>query len=44
MSEPVAWIPPERNRLTAVFDDRDKVVQMWRENGVPCFQVAKGDF
>lgn len=36
--------PPERSRLTAVFDDRDKVVQMWRENGVPCFQVAKGDF
>lgn len=36
--------PPERRRLTAVFDDRDKVVRMWRENGVPCFQVEKGDF
>ena len=36
--------PPERNRLTAVFDDRDKVVKMWREYGVPCFQVAQGDF
>jgi hypothetical protein len=26
------------------FDDRDRVVKMWRENGVPCFQVAPGDF
>lgn len=34
----------DRRRLTAVFDDRDKVVAMWRENGVPCFQVAPGDF
>lgn len=36
--------PPERNRLTAIFDDREKVVKMWREAGVPCFQVAPGDF
>lgn len=36
--------PPERNRLTAVFEDRSRVVQMWREAGVPCFQVAPGDF
>jgi len=27
-----------------VFDDRDQVVEMWRANGIPCFQVAKGDF
>lgn len=26
------------------FDDRDQVVQMWRENGIPCFQVAEGSF
>ena len=26
------------------FDDRDRVVAMWREEGVPCFQVAPGDF
>jgi beta-phosphoglucomutase-like phosphatase (HAD superfamily) len=26
------------------FDDRDRVVKMWRENGVRCFQVAPGDF
>jgi phosphoglycolate phosphatase-like HAD superfamily hydrolase len=36
--------PPERNRLTAVFEDRSSVVQMWRDAGVPCFQVAAGDF
>ena len=36
--------PPERDRLTAVFEDRDRVVQMWREANVPCFQVATGDF
>lgn len=27
-----------------VFDDRDKVVKMWRDNGITCFQVAPGDF
>lgn len=36
--------PPEWNRLTAVFDDRSRVVEMWRAAGVPCFQVAPGDF
>lgn len=33
-----------RERLIAAFDDRQKVVDMWRENGVVCFQVAPGDF
>jgi hypothetical protein len=36
--------PADRARLVAVFDDRDKVVDMWRKNGVTCFQVARGDF
>ena len=36
--------PPEWARLTATFDDRDRVVKMWRDLGVPCFQVAPGDF
>lgn len=27
-----------------VYDDRQKVVDMWRANDVPCFQVAPGDF
>lgn len=26
------------------FDDRNAVVKMWREIGVPCAQVADGDF
>lgn len=26
------------------FDDRDKVVKMWRANGIPCAQVAEGNF
>lgn len=34
----------DRRRLVAVFDDRDKVVAMWRRNGVACFQVAPGGF
>lgn len=27
-----------------VLDDRSQVVDMWRELGLPCFQVAPGDF
>lgn len=34
----------DRKRLVAVFDDRDKVVSMWRSKGVACFQVAPGEF
>lgn len=34
----------DRRRLVCVFDDRDKVVAMWRRNGVACFQVAPGGF
>lgn len=34
----------DKARLVAVFDDRNKVVQMWRNIGVTCFQVAEGDF
>jgi hypothetical protein len=30
--------------IMCVFDDRDKVVKMWRENGISCFQVNYGDF
>lgn len=26
------------------FDDRDQVVKMWRDAGIPCAQVAEGDF
>jgi len=27
-----------------VFEDRSSVVNMWREQGIKCLQVAKGDF
>lgn len=44
----LSWLheltPQDEARLVAIFDDRDKVVKMWRENGIPCFQVASGDF
>lgn len=31
-------------KIDFVFDDRNKVVKMWRDNGIQCFQVAAGDF
>lgn len=34
----------DRKRLVAAFDDRDRVVTMWRSAGIPCYQVAPGDF
>ena len=34
----------DRRRLVAVFDDRDRIVAMWRAEGVACFQVAPGNF
>jgi hypothetical protein len=30
--------------VVAVFDDRDKVVKMWRDLGLLCCQVYYGDF
>ena len=35
---------PNKSDIFAVFDDRNKVVDMWRRNGITCFQVADGDF
>jgi acid phosphatase class B len=34
----------DKERLVAVFDDRDRIVKMWRELGITCLQVAPGDF
>jgi hypothetical protein len=34
----------DRSAIIGVFDDRQKVVDMWRSNGISCFQVAEGDF
>ena len=35
---------PDKDKVLCAFDDRDKVVQMWRDNGITCMQVAKGSF
>lgn len=35
------WEP--RNTL-CVFDDRKRIVDMWRRNGFTTYQVADGDF
>ena len=32
------------DNVAMVFDDRNQVVDMWRKNGLTCFQVADGDF
>jgi phosphoglycolate phosphatase-like HAD superfamily hydrolase len=41
------WLDDELNageEILCVFDDRDKVVKMWRDNGITCMQVNYGDF
>jgi hypothetical protein len=35
---------PDRSEVFAIFDDRNKVVDMWRKEGLTCFQVENGDF
>jgi hypothetical protein len=34
----------DHGRPLLAFDDRNSVVAMWRKRGVPCLQVAEGDF
>ena len=33
-----------QDEMAIAFDDRNSVVKMWRDNGIPCLQVAEGDF
>lgn len=33
-----------KTRVLFVLDDRDKVVQMWRDNGLTCLQPRLGDY
>ena len=33
-----------KDNVLCTFDDRNKVVDMWRQNGINCFQVADGNF
>lgn len=35
---------PDKSNIVCVFDDRDKVVKMWRNNDLTCMQVAPGNF
>lgn len=34
----------DRERVLCAYDDRDRVVEMWRGQGIACFQVAPGGF
>lgn len=34
----------DRFRLVGIFDDRARVVKMWRSLGITCFQVADGGY
>lgn len=41
------WLAEHRaagGQVLCVFEDRARVVEMWRAEGVLCCQVAKGDF
>jgi len=33
-----------KDNVLCTFDDRNKVADMWRQNGIDCFQVADGNF
>lgn len=33
-----------KEEITGVFEDRKQVVDMWRKNGITCYQVAEGDY
>lgn len=35
---------PPKNEILCVYDDRKRVVDMWRSEGLTCFQVADGEF
>jgi len=36
--------PLARRQIVAAFEDRKRVVDMWRKNGIICYQVAEGNF
>lgn len=42
--ELLAELRAEGHKPVMAFDDRNGVVKMWRELGIPCAQVAEGDF
>lgn len=34
----------QKSRILCTYDDRDKVIAMWRANGLTCMQVNYGNF
>ena len=34
----------EKDDVLCIFEDRSKVVKMWRDLGYTCFQVRDGDY
>ena len=38
------WLAECSRKPNLVFEERARVVAMWRAEGIPCFQVAPGDF
>jgi phosphoglycolate phosphatase-like HAD superfamily hydrolase len=42
--ELLAQLRADGHEPIMVFDDRNRVVQAWRAVGIPCAQVAEGDF
>jgi hypothetical protein len=40
----LAWLAESSQKPDLIFDDRTSVVQMWRDNGIACAQVAPGNF
>lgn len=38
------WLNSINHKIEFCLDDRSEVVQMWRAQGIPCFQVDYGDF
>ena len=33
-----------KEEIAGVFEDRKQVVDMWRKNGITCYQVAEGNY
>jgi beta-phosphoglucomutase-like phosphatase (HAD superfamily) len=38
------WLEAAKEKPHLVFEDRARVVEMWRANGITCCQVAEGNF
>ena len=34
----------KKEEILRVFEDRKQVADMWRKNGITCYQVAEGNY